>query len=211
MTNGAIVIARGALGGGFDSETSVLLHSIAPHLGVALAHARLVRTLEEQALTDTLTGLMNRRAFLREAGRRLEQHRRMGRKAVLIYTDLDDFKKLNDAGGHAAGDAALKAVGAILNKRLRAGDLSVRVGGDEFGIWVEVAAAELQEHLYEAGKTLGVSGPLSLSLGAAVFDPSSRESLSDLMARADAALYAAKRAGKRRLRIAEPARVEASA
>jgi diguanylate cyclase len=106
-----------------------------------------------------------------------------------------------------------------LDKRLRAGDLSVRFGGDEFGIWLEEAeagvaelkAAELQEHLYEAGKTLGVSVPLSLSLGAAVFDPSSRESLSDLMARADAALYAAKRAGKRRLRIAEPARVEASA
>jgi diguanylate cyclase (GGDEF)-like protein/PAS domain S-box-containing protein len=218
-TNGAIVIARGALSGSFDSDSSILLHSIAPHLGVALAHARLVRTLEEQALTDTLTGLMNRRAFLREAGRRLEQHRRMGRKAVLIYADLDDFKQVNDDGGHAAGDAAIKAIGVILHKRLRAGDLSVRFGGDEFGIWLEEAdavvaelkAAELQEHVYEAGKTLGTPVPLSLSLGAAVFEPSSRESLADLMARADVALYAAKRAGKRRLRIAEPARMEASA
>jgi diguanylate cyclase (GGDEF)-like protein/PAS domain S-box-containing protein len=219
QTNGAIVIARSALSGGFDAETSVLLHSIAPHLGVALAHARLVRTLEEQALTDTLTGLMNRRAFLREAGRRLEQHRRMGRRGVLIYIDLDDFKLINDQGGHAAGDTALKAIGAILNARLRAGDLSVRFGGDEFGIWLEEAdagvaelkAAELLHHVQEAGTTLGLSTRLSLSFGAAVFEPSSHESLIDLMERADVALYAAKRAGKHRLKIAEPRRAEATA
>ncbi len=217
-TNGAIVISREAMSGAFDIETSVLLQSIAPHLGVALAHAKLVRTLEEQALTDSLTGLMNRRAFMREAGRRLEQHRRMGRKGVLVYIDLDDFKKINDAGGHAAGDAALKALGKILQTRLRAGDLAVRFGGDEFGVWLEEAdstvaerkATDLQQHVADAGRDLGFEMPFSLSLGAAVFEPQSRETLADLMSRADGALYASKRGGKRRLTLAEPVRVEAA-
>jgi diguanylate cyclase (GGDEF)-like protein len=196
-----------------------LIQSVAPHLGIALAHAKLVRTLEEQSSTDGMTGLMNRRAFMREAGRRLEQHRRMKRNAVLIYLDLDDFKQINDRGGHAAGDAALKALGDLLKKRLRAGDLAVRFGGDEFGIWLEEAdgfVAELKgnaflEELRAVGLSLKLPAPLSLSMGGAVFDPASGESLTELLERADTALYAAKRAGKSRIRIAPPATLEARA
>lgn len=215
--NGAIVIARSTLNGGFDMESASLLQSVSSHLGVALAHAKLVRTLEEQSSTDVLTGLMNRRAFTREATRRLEQHRRMNRTAVFMFLDLDDFKLINDEHGHAAGDTALKALGDQLRGKVRAGDLVVRFGGDEFGIWLEESdaaiaeskAAKIQDSLDAIASTL--ARPLSLSIGAAVFDPTSRETLAEIMERADTALYAAKRAGKKRLRLAPAAKLEARA
>ncbi|NWH07490.1 MAG: sensor domain-containing diguanylate cyclase [Alphaproteobacteria bacterium] len=187
-----------------EPRTESLIAGLTATLGVTLAHVGTIRRLETQSATDPLTGLLNRRSFLVEAARRLEHHRRMGRPAVLLYLDLDDFKQINDTRGHAMGDRVLQFVGEILRRRNRVGDLVVRFGGDEFGLWLEEAdaaganskARQLIDVAREGGRVLGLTQGVSLSVGCAVFDPASPETLEGLMRRSDAALYKAKAAGK---------------
>lgn len=164
--------------------------------------------------TDELTGLMNRRAFGEDVGRRIQHHLRHGRSGAMMYLDIDNFKPVNDIKGHAAGDAAIRSFGRFLTKDLRSGDLAARIGGDEFALWLEEcdlngararadrllasAAAILLRH--SASKTL----PLTLSVGVAMLEPEMGETFEDLLARSDAAMYAAKTAGKGRIHFAEP-------
>ncbi|MCP5365901.1 MAG: GGDEF domain-containing protein [Hyphomicrobiales bacterium] len=93
-----------------------------------------VGRLRDLALTDELTGLLNRRGFLAELQRTLAAAGRAGGDAVLVYIDLDGFKAVNDACGHAAGDAVLRHVAALLADNVRAGDCVGRLGGDEFAV-----------------------------------------------------------------------------
>lgn len=163
--------------------------------------------------TDELTGLFNRRAFGEDVGRRIQHHLRHGRTAAMLYLDIDNFKPVNDLKGHAAGDAAIRNFGRFLTKDLRSGDLAARIGGDEFALWLEevdiggararaerllaAAAAILQRHSASARQ------PLTLSIGVALLQPDHGETFEDLLARADAAMYSAKSAGKGRITFAE--------
>lgn len=168
----------------------------------ALAKAR--DTLARMALTDELTGLLNRRAFDEQVAVRIAHGARANRVSALLMIDLDFFKAVNDTLGHAAGDSVLKALGDVMDRMLRVGDLAARLGGDEFAVWLEDTDAEGAQHL--AGRLIGqidalraASGsPLckvSMSIGIAICHHGAPE-LDALKADADEALYAAKGAGR---------------
>ena len=178
------------------------------------------RQLEDLARTDPLTGLANRRSFEEEAERTIEHVARYGSGAALIMLDLDGFKAVNDTLGHQAGDEVLFCVAERLRSRLRTSDLVARLGGDEFVVLLpEIAptdaariAGELLDQLTACGRRWEEADlPISASIGVASFDGGSPERLADLVRRADALMYSAKRAGGGRAYIDRPVPVEHSA
>lgn len=166
--------------------------------------ARLKARLEEAeslADMDVLTPALNRRALMRELHRVAAFCRRYGSPASLAFFDLDGFKSVNDRFGHAAGDAALKAVAERLQGLVRESDIVARIGGDEFAVILvqadEAVAAAKAASLAAAIEARPVefgewSAPLHLSYGVIQIDPDA--DAGDLLARADAAMYARKRA-----------------
>ncbi|MFP4453061.1 MAG: diguanylate cyclase [Desulfobacterales bacterium] len=164
--------------------------------------------LKTLATTDALTGLWNRRYFLEKAALEIKRARRYGGEFSLLMIDIDDFKNINDAYGHAAGDAVLKQFAITMNKQLRQADLSGRLGGEEFGILLPNIGIEdallLAERLRQiAGKTpVKYEGKyifLTVSIGAAAYQQET-ESVQELFLRADRALYRAKREGRNRVK-----------
>lgn len=167
--------------------------------------------LNKLASTDGLTGLLNRRAFLAELEKRLGRHIRNKVRGTLIYFDLDNFKKVNDVRGHKVGDDVLTHVSDAAKRLMRGVDLASRIGGDEFLLWLEEtdrnAAESISQRLHEIGRDLdaqyGVEGfPLGLSVGAVFSRLDEPETTEALIARADEAMYAAKKGGKGRSHIA---------
>jgi diguanylate cyclase (GGDEF)-like protein len=160
-----------------------------------------VAELESHAERDPLTGVMNRRGFEREFARVAAHVRRYGGNAALIYLDLDRFKPINDRNGHAAGDAVLKAVAAVLIGSVRASDAVARIGGDEFAVLLwnlsAQAARNKADALERAIATTAVSWggdqPLSVGATAGVAELAGETNVEELVARADAAMYERKR------------------
>ncbi|MBL8705210.1 MAG: GGDEF domain-containing protein [Rhodospirillales bacterium] len=214
---GRIVLWRDAEAPGWTQAERALLRKVADQLGVALAEFAEREMLERLSTTDPLTGLLNRRAFgdqLRRRVARAASDKDASQGGALLYVDLDNFKQINDRAGHERGDQALKAVAALLGRSARPTDLIARLGGDEFALWIEgadraatealsarllAAIAEMREFNVDQAK------PFGMSIGGAVYDPASGEDTDALVARADAAMYAGKRAGKGRLTLADPA------
>ena len=201
--NGAIAVARKIEGDPFDDEDASLIADVADRLGIAMEQIANTELLERLSRTDELTGLLNRRAFTDEVARRLEHHRRTGRPGAILYLDLDNFKLVNDCHGHHRGDEAIRTVASMLNSGSRVGDLAARLGGDEFGLWLEdagVAAATAKaQALLDEGELLRRHSadddhPLGLSIGISISAPT--EDMSQLLARADHAMYEVKRGGK---------------
>ena len=156
--------------------------------------------VEEMADRDALTPLLNRRAFLRELGRIRTFAQRYGSPAALVYFDLDDLKGVNDRLGHAAGDAALKAVAERLLAHVRESDIVGRMGGDEFAVILaqadhataEAKATALARAIEAEPLKFGEwSAPLHISWG--VREISQDAEPEALVAEADAAMYARKR------------------
>lgn len=160
--------------------------------------------LRHASLTDDLTRLYNRRGFLTLAEQQLRIARRQGKDAVLMYVDMDDFKRLNDQHGHAEGDRALAAVGRLLRKSVRDCDVVARMGGDEFTLVAldadRVAARIIQQRIEAQVALLNASGelvaPLSLTIGHTRVRPGDQASLTELLGRADTLLYERKRRRK---------------
>lgn len=172
--------------------------------------------LEQMALHDALTGLANRRKFMDRFEPATARMRRSGAPLALLAVDIDHFKRINDAYGHPAGDEVLVAVGRILERTVRRSDLAARFGGEEFMVLLEetgvAGAVEVAEKLREAvaaerfdvesgGRTVGIG--VTISVGVAVAERET--SFDDLMERADQALYAAKLAGRNRVRVEDQA------
>jgi diguanylate cyclase (GGDEF)-like protein len=169
-----------------------------------LAAARVqLADLETRADIDPLTDILNRRGFERELKRSLAHAKRYGSSAALLYLDLDGFKIVNDRHGHAAGDAVLKAVAAVLARHVRSSDVVARLGGDEFAVllWhLSEADAHSKARVLEAaidrttathsGTMLSVGG----SVGAALLLPLDQPA--DVLERADRAMYVRKAARK---------------
>jgi diguanylate cyclase (GGDEF)-like protein len=167
---------------------------------LAASQAR-IGELEARIDIDPLTDILNRRGFERELKRSLAYVKRYGTSVALVFIDLDAFKPVNDRHGHAAGDAMLKAVAAALAGRVRASDVVARIGGDEFAVllWnVSAADAAAKAQTLEAAvfatplhwdnATLVVGA----SAGVALLGP--LDSAIEVMAAADAAMYARKAA-----------------
>src|SRR5207244_8986799 len=166
------------------------------------------RQLEAMALTDSLTGLPNRRAIDVWAPRALSAAARYEFQMWVAMADLDFFKKINDGHGHAAGDAVLQGFAEILKKNTRASDICGRVGGEEFLLAfthverTNVAAVierirraiEEQEFSFQSEAIHATA-----SFGVAGFDRSNLADFASLVARADAALYCAKQKGRNRV------------
>jgi diguanylate cyclase (GGDEF)-like protein len=164
------------------------------------ARAQMAR-LAARADIDPLTDVLNRRGFERELARSLAYVKRYATSAALLYVDLDDFKRVNDRHGHAAGDAVLRAVAMLLNRHVRASDLVARLGGDEFALvlWncvegdAETKAAALEMAIARTTAThAGVTLSVGASCGAALLLP--LDSPAELIERADRAMYARKAA-----------------
>lgn len=157
---------------------------------------------EDLADQDGLTPLLNRRAFLRELRRVLTFAQRYGGPASLIYFDLDGFKSVNDRFGHAVGDSVLRTVAERLSEHVRDSDILGRIGGDEFGVILVQAdvstalakAAMLADSVQSEPAVCGEwLVPLKISYGVRQIDPDA--TAEQVLASADAAMYARKRAG----------------
>lgn len=202
---GAVVVWTNSADAEWRENIDHLLPAIADQLAVALVQLVNQEELARLSRTDPLTGLLNRRAFFAEAAIRLSQGMRAGRGAALGYVDLDNFKLVNDRLGHQKGDAALKAVGRILDEETRLHDLAGRLGGDEFALWLDEtdeasAIATVERLLGKAANLASFSAPgappLGFSVGLALLDSGAGATVDQLAAAADDAMYAAKRSGK---------------
>jgi diguanylate cyclase (GGDEF)-like protein len=181
-------------------------------LGVFLLRRRVERLLvatRTQSLLDPLTGLYNRRHLVAQAPRLWRQARREGTRVAAMVLDLDHFKRLNDAHGHAAGDAVLRAVATSLTASVRPTDVLARTGGEELVVLGLVGdpdeAARLAERLRTAvANTRTADGhAVTASIGIALTRPADAEDATDelwkLIDRADAAMYEAKQQGRDRV------------
>ena len=164
--------------------------------------------LQEQAISDPLTGLYNRRYLAEFLPRELARSERSRMPLAVILLDLDHFKRVNDSYGHEAGDIVLTAIGALLWGNVRGSDIACRYGGEEFALILpetagDAAARRAEDirlaifalNLSYAGKPLG---KITASFGIAVF-PEHAQNTDDLLRAADVALYAAKGEGRNRV------------
>jgi len=160
-----------------------------------------------QAWRDELTGLLNRRRFVELGTRELALVTRGQRHLLAALLDVDDFKRVNDVHGHAAGDALLRAVGQVLPAQLRATDLVARWGGEEFVLLLPDAhpdeAQRLAERVRSAVETLQVARepgqPLKCTVSIGITAARPGDTFDSLIDRADQAMYQAKAAGKNRV------------
>jgi diguanylate cyclase (GGDEF)-like protein len=179
---------------------------------VGRAYNRVQIQLAEMVLNDALTGCLNRRGFDQALVREIARATRAGSDLSLLAIDLDHFKKVNDTFGHMGGDCVLREFGALLGQAARAGDMVARTGGEEFSILLpdtgSAGATNLAERLCERirrhsflanGKQVGITA----SIGIVSARPGRGDSDSNLKLRADEALYAAKHAGRDRVRVWE--------
>jgi diguanylate cyclase (GGDEF)-like protein len=204
----------------FGQDARAVLHNpplvLAP-VSLILAIAVLSTALMEsdmhhrgEAVIDSLTGMLNRKALMNRVGELAQQSEVTGEPVGMILGDLDQFKEINDTQGHAAGDAALTDVAYLLRKRLRAFDLAYRIGGEEFLILLPGAdtreCARIAEDLRQtvAGDTVGDGSRLTISFGVAASGRGGGFNYERVFAAADEALYEAKSDGRNAVRERPP-------
>jgi two-component system cell cycle response regulator len=196
----------------------IVMPILTARMEALLRSSELVRRLEVQtellaklAAFDDLTGSYNRRSMFHQLEAELSRCRRYERSLSVLMADIDHFKKVNDQYGHLVGDQALKWVANTLQNELRSMDFLCRYGGEEFcAILPEtnrpgaVRAAERIRTALERQVFVidGLSLSLTISVGGASWTPVGKQEIPDLLARADAALMDAKRAGRNQVRIA---------
>jgi diguanylate cyclase (GGDEF)-like protein len=197
-------------------EMQHLAGSLAAQGRVALENVRLHRAAREQAVTDELTGLPNRRRFVGALSAELSRAARSDGRLSVLICDLDDFKRVNDEYGHVAGDIVLKHVANVIRSCLRDIDVPARLGGEEFAVVLPDATADgativaerIRAQLAESAIPIEGGGvTVTASFGVASCPPC--EASDALLAEADKALYAAKRRGKN-ITVIAPVQEEAA-
>jgi diguanylate cyclase (GGDEF)-like protein len=171
--------------------------SLVSQLHTVLGHMRKIAT------HDNLTGLPNRHSFYEQLQNSLKNAERNNTTFAVMFIDLDGFKPINDALGHAAGDEVLKSVAKRLKQSVRQGDVVARIGGDEFVILLSdinlpellPVVRKIVDRIASAHKVNGKSVSLSSSVGVATY-PDSGHTVDELVAHADAAMYRSKRSGR---------------
>jgi two-component system cell cycle response regulator len=172
----------------------------------AIERHQLQMALRAMSLVDDLTGLYNRRGFLTLARQQLKVADRMNKRVSQIFVDLDGLKAINDRHGHREGDLALLETADILKEIFREADIIARIGGDEFVVLaLESSGARPESYVERLREKLAMRNArgqrpfvLSLSMGIAQYDPASPCSIDDLLAKADALMYAEKRSKRLR-------------
>jgi diguanylate cyclase (GGDEF)-like protein len=193
-------------------STSVVFAILGSVLGA------LVDELAQSSTTDSLTGLANRRSFDERLAHEVERAARHGTPLSVLLVDVDGLKKVNDEGGHEAGDAALRAVAEGLRRSCRRTDLAARTGGDEFGVLAPMTTAARALELASRIRATLASLPAAMraptvSIGIADLASAGSSSPESITSAADAALYRAKTAGRDRAVVAittEPRSTRAS-
>ncbi|MFB0952169.1 MAG: GGDEF domain-containing protein [Rhodospirillales bacterium] len=212
--NGALAMWKPAQEVPWDDDHRMMLTDVANQLGIAneqiANHERIVKL----SRTDGMTGLLNCWAFYEEElPRRISRLERSAQTAAMYYVDMDNFKRVNDVHGHQAGDEAILYLRDMMINFSRPGDLVARLGGDEFAMWLDgidehTSVKRVQQLLAMSKEMISMSGdddhPLGISVGVAFFNPSSGESLDNLLARADAAMYSVKKRSKGNFELAPP-------
>jgi diguanylate cyclase (GGDEF)-like protein len=198
----------------FDHEQRLNAASLASHAVVALENVRLHGMVERQALVDGLTGLANRRASADALHAESARAGRLGTPLSVVLADLDGFKDVNDAHGHAVGDEVLRTFADVLRETLRDSDVAGRWGGEEFLLLLpgadEDGAMQLAERIRAglSSRKIPSAPGLHVTASFGVAERGSESNTEELVAAADEALYRAKRAGKDRIErgAAEPSR-----
>ncbi len=185
----------------FKHEDTELLEFVSTQVAQAIERKRSEEVLRSLSLTDDLTGLYNRRGFTILAEQQVKLAHRMKRRMLLLFSDVDSLKTINDTWGHPQGDLALKEIVNVLKETFREADILARIGGDEFVVLVLEASGEREKNLASRlQKTLETHNrqadrrwQLSLSTGIARFDPEAPCTLDELIAEADRLMYRQKR------------------
>lgn len=177
---------------------------VAAQFALEMKKVLLYETVEALAITDSLTGLYTRRYFFERLDEELQRSKRHGLKFSFLMIDIDNFKNCNDAYGHLVGDTVLKDVAHIAKSSIREIDLAARYGGEEFSIILpetdkagamlvaERIRKKIEENIFKA---YDEKLKMTASIGLAIYPDDSQE-VSDLIERADKALYVAKSSGK---------------
>ena len=195
----ALLIIR-SVSGMFEPYQLTLVRGMANHISVAFENALLYR----MAITDELTGLYSSRHFRQAIGKKYSLFHEFGEKMSLLMIDIDNFKKVNDTYGHPAGDAILKEVAKCILSSIREPDLAFRYGGEEFAVLLPASDVSAGKVVAERMRFLIEHCPfkidqhvlqMTVSIGVASW-PASAESIKEIIAEADKALYEAKRGGK---------------
>lgn len=173
-------------------------------LSLTLNQARIANGHKREAMTDALTGLLNRRALFDEPSHGIPTD------TAVVVMDLDYFKAINDRFGHDSGDRTLKAFAELILANIRSNDLAARIGGEEFCIVLPDssprASAAIAERIRAQIEAMAVptpSGPIRTTISAGIAYSSGSETIQSLLVRADKALYEAKYAGRNRVKISD--------
>jgi diguanylate cyclase (GGDEF)-like protein len=193
---GVLVVGWNHVIQGLERQTISAIKMLAAETAMMIERANLLAKLEQNARTDDLTGLLNRRAWEETLPREMARARRAPHPLCVAMLDLDFFKAYNDERGHQAGDRLLKQSTAAWASELRASDVLSRYGGEEFTIALPGCSLGDAKTIVERLRAAMPSGQ-TVSAGVACWN--GRESAEELVGRADAALYEAKRTGRDRL------------
>ena len=202
---GMVVGVLETVDGDVDEDTEQVLGALLSTAAAALESAHLHSTAREQADRDGLTGLANRRRFEVDVDEEWQRCRRYGRPMSVIMVDLDHFKRLNDEHGHLLGDEVLRAAAEAMAGTLRSTDTAYRYGGEEFVVLLretaldDAQAAAERIRLAVAAVSVPATGVLVTASAGVAERHASMAHHTELVAAADAGLYAAKRAGRDRV------------
>jgi diguanylate cyclase (GGDEF)-like protein len=196
--------------GGFDGESERLAVWLAAQAAIAVENARLHHVVQRQAVTDELTGLVNRRRFMAALEHEIARTSRAAPPSIIL-ADLDDFKLVNDRFGHPVGDAALQAFARALGNHVRDVDIAARLGGEEFAVLLpetplhgaSAVAQRLQRSLVRVPLLVRGGREITVTASIGVAELQEGEAADSLLRRADAALYRAKADGKNRVVLAD--------
>ncbi len=191
----------------FPEDQIDLLLGVAAQAAMAISHAQLFQAQEENALTDELTKLPNRRHLAQRFLEEMQRARRHHKSMAFLMIDIDHFKLINDTHGHLQGDAVLAELAKILISGKRESDVAARYGGEEFGVILhetdEVGALTLAERIRSKVEAANFPGGLKLTISIGVAATDDEALFTGLLEKADQALYAAKQAGRNAVRAAD--------
>jgi len=203
---GGLLVCNPVTGNGYTEEDKQALLNLAVHASTAIENAHYVKRTEQQAVTDSLTGLYNHLEFQKRLDEETERARRYERRLSLLMMDIDHFKSFNDTYGHPFGDSILKKISDLILSQIRSVDIAARYGGEEFTVilpetpvegafWVaERIRSRIFETVFDPNPETKMQVTVSIGI-AGLEDARDRFAL---ISAADRALYIAKEAGRNR-------------